>query len=104
MFVKDVTKATLENQIKDGNGVQLLNFHATWCGPCKMMAPVLKEVADKLNIQVFKVDVDQDINFAREMKISGTPTTFIYKNGKLASMEVGYRSYDQLARILKSFM
>ncbi|MGZ9413829.1 thioredoxin family protein [Mycoplasma sp. 480] len=104
MFVKDVTKETLAQSIENGKGVQLLNFHATWCGPCKMLAPVLKEVAEKMNIEVYKVDVDQDRNFAREMGVSGTPTTFIYKDGKLVSHIVGYGAYEQFSEALKQII
>ncbi|UWD34003.1 thioredoxin family protein [Mesomycoplasma molare] len=104
MLVKDVTKSTLGTSISNGKGVQLLNFHATWCGPCKMLAPVLKQVAEELKIEVYKVDVDQDREFAREMGVSGTPTTFIYKDGKLVSHIVGYGAFEQFAEPLKKLM
>ncbi|MBN3534634.1 thioredoxin family protein [Mycoplasma procyoni] len=104
MSVKDVTKATLADSIEKGKGVQLLNFHATWCGPCKMLSPVLKQIAEELKIEVFKVDVDQDREFAREMGVSGTPTTFVYKDGKLISHVVGYGAYEQFVEALKPFM
>ncbi|WGI36966.1 thioredoxin family protein [Mesomycoplasma lagogenitalium] len=101
-MLKDVTKATLADEIKKGKGLQLLNFHATWCGVCKMLSPVLKEVSEKLNLDVYKVDVDHDEEFAKEMGVSGTPTTFVYKDGKLATKFVGYRALEQIKELLET--
>lgn len=99
-MVKDV----LEKEFKDalGNGVQLLNFHATWCGPCKMLSPVLEEISEKMGIDVFKVDVEQDRSFAIDMQVQGTPTTFFYKDGVLISKIVGWAAYEQFEEAIKS--
>ncbi|VEU59139.1 thioredoxin family protein [Mesomycoplasma neurolyticum] len=102
MFVKDVTKIELGNAIKEGKGIQLLNFHSPTCGPCIMMSPVLRDVANKLNIQVYKVDVTKDNNFAREYMVTGTPTTFIFKDGRLITSLVGFQAFEQIKSVLEN--
>lgn len=101
-MIKEVTKDTLGKEIENGIGIQILNFHATWCGPCKMMSPVLERIAKEKNIPVFKVDVEQDRNFAIEMQVSGTPTTFFYKNGVIVSRVVGFQAFEQFEEIINS--
>ncbi|OYD26955.1 thioredoxin [Mycoplasma testudineum] len=97
---KEIVKSDIKNELKEG--VTLLNFHATWCGPCKMLMPVLKGVAgeygDKIN--VLHVDVDKDREFAREMEVQGTPTTFIYKDGEVVKKVVGYTGKETWTNIV----
>lgn len=100
-MIKEVTK----NEMTDLNtGVKLVNFHATWCGPCKMLKPVLSMVANEYagKVVVYHVDVDKDRDYAIEMKVSGTPTTYIYKDGKVVDTVVGYLPKDAwLTRLSK---
>jgi len=81
----------------------LIDFHATWCGPCKMMPPILKEVKDKLGDQVsiFKVDVDVHQNIAAHFSINSIPTLAIFKNGQLLWREPGVKTAVQLIQLLE---
>ena len=85
-------------------GVAVADFSATWCGPCKMMAPVFHTVADELNGEVgfFSVDVDENPGLAAANKVFSVPTLILYKNGVEASRSVGAISkYDLLDFIEK---
>ena len=81
----------------------LIDFYATWCGPCKMMPPILKEVKDKLGEQVsiFKVDVDVHQNIAAHFSVNSIPTLAIFKNGQLLWREPGVKTAGQLIQLLE---
>ena len=86
-------------------GVAVADFSATWCGPCKMMAPVFHTVADELNgeVEFFSVDVDENPGLAAANKVFSVPTLILYKNGVEASRSVGAISkYDLLDFIEKN--
>lgn len=86
MAIKYVNESELKNQL--GKGVQVVNFYADWCGPCKMMAPMFEELSN--DVEVFKVNADNDRNLAVSMQVQGLPTTFVYKDGQLVNKVVGF--------------
>ena len=69
-------------------GVVLVDFYANWCGPCKMLSPILDELDD--NIKVVRVDVDKNEELAKKYNIFSIPTLFLYKNGKLVGTKNGF--------------
>lgn len=81
----------------------LVDFYATWCGPCKMMPPILKEVKDKMgdSVSIFKVDVDVHQAIASHFSVSSVPTLAIFKNGQLIWREPGVKSAGQLIQLLE---
>ncbi|MGY6172092.1 thioredoxin family protein [Candidatus Mycoplasma pogonae] len=103
-MVKDVVKADLANE-KMSEGVVLLTFHATWCGPCKMLAPVLDELAKKHpGLAIYKVDIDKDRQFAIESHVEGTPTTFVFHKGQPVQKVVGYAGIEKFEEIVKPYL
>ena len=80
----------------------LVDFYATWCGPCKMMPPILKEVKDKMGdtVFIFKVDVDVHQAIASHFSVNSVPTLAIFKNGQLIWREPGVKSAGQLIQLL----
>lgn len=75
----------------------LVDFFATWCGPCKMLSPVLEEIAEKFpRIKVVKVDIDQFDDLTRAHGIMSVPTIEVYRNGALVKKEVGYHNLDEI--------
>lgn len=88
-IVKDLNNLTDELTIVD--------FFATWCGPCKMLAPVLEEIAmDNKDVKILKVDIDQAEMLANEYKIYAVPTLIMFKNKKAIEVKTGYMTYDDL--------
>jgi len=86
------------------NKTMLVDFWAAWCGPCKMMAPVLNEVAEELsgNLHVAKVNVEQYQSLAQQFKVRSIPTLILFKNGKEVNRFVGVKTKDFLIKQIQS--
>lgn len=80
----------------------LIDFWATWCGPCKMIAPVVEELSEELagKVVVGKIDVDQEQTLAAKYGVMSIPTLVVFENGKEAKRAVGFRNKEQLKQIL----
>ncbi|OEH84658.1 thioredoxin [Desulfuribacillus stibiiarsenatis] len=82
-------------------GVSLVDFYADWCGPCKMLAPVLDEIAEELaDVKVIKVNVDQNQDLAAEYRVQGVPTIVIMKDGQLVERAVGFQPKGNLVNLV----
>lgn len=88
------------------NGVVMVDFFATWCGPCKMLSPVLEEVAEEVKdaITIVKVDVDQDGDLAMRYGIMSVPTMIIFKDGQPVKQLQGFMPKPQLVSELKNVL
>lgn len=93
------------NQITK-EGVVLVDFFATWCGPCKMLSPVLEELAEDLKgkAEIVKVDVDQEGSLAMDFNIMSVPTMIIFKDGKAVKQIMGFQPKQQLLSILEAYL
>ena len=94
------------NEIINSETITLVDFSAEWCGPCKALAPILKEVKQELGeqIKVIKIDVDKNPVIAQNLQISGVPTIIIYKNGIQKFRQSGVIPASQLIQILKQYI
>lgn len=83
----------------------LIDFFAEWCGPCKMMPPILKEVKDQLGdaVAIIKIDVDKNQQLAAKYQVRGVPTLMIFKEGKQLWRQSGVLQAHELTQLLKSF-
>ena len=87
--------AEFEAEIKEGT--VLVDFFATWCGPCKMLSPLLEEIAEENpNVSVLKIDVDEVGVLAARFGIQSIPTLMLFKNGQRVETRVGYQNKNQL--------
>ena len=88
------------------NGVVLVDFWATWCGPCKMLAPTVDAIATqyKDRVVVGKVDVDESEDIARRFGIMSIPTLFLFKDGEVVEKLVGYRLKMELEQLLNKYV
>ena len=93
-----LTQATEENfQSLIDKELVVVDFFATWCGPCKMLSPVLEDLAnDRSNVNIVKVDVDECHSLAKNYGIMSVPTLFLFKNGSLISKRNGYMSKEEI--------
>lgn len=94
-IIKDV------NEIS--NELTIVDFFANWCGPCKMLGPVLEELAETGEVEVVKVDCDESIELAREYKVSSIPALFLMKDKKVLDSKVGYMDLEELQEWVKKF-
>ena len=100
-----MSKKTSFSELVNGETPVLVDFTATWCGPCKAMAPVLKKVKQKIGdkAKIVKVDIDKNQSFSTKMGVSGVPTFVVFKNGKEEWRQVGMISEHQLVNVLEGF-
>ncbi len=87
-----ITKQNFEKEVISSDKPVLLDFWATWCGPCQMVAPVLEEIAaERPDIKVGKINVDEEGELAMQFGIASIPTLIVIKNGKITNQTVGAR-------------
>ena len=101
-LIKQVTDATFETEVINAGSPVLVDFWAEWCGPCKMIAPILDEVATSYQgkLQVAKMNVDDNREVPAKFGIRGIPTLMVFKDGQLAATKVGAMSKAQLTAFI----
>ncbi|MBE6651140.1 MAG: thioredoxin [Ruminococcaceae bacterium] len=100
MALINVTEKNFKETVE--SGTVLLDFWATWCGPCQMIAPVVHEIAEEYpDVTVGKVNVDDEANLAASFKIVSIPTLIVIKDGKITAQAVGVQPKEKIIEMIK---
>lgn len=102
MSIVTLTSKNYNNEVNESNIPVLIDFWATWCGPCQMMSPVVDEIAEERqgSLKVCKVNVDEEVELANRFNISSIPTLVLIKGGRVEAVSTGYRPKEDILRRL----
>ena len=102
MAVITITKDNFENEIVKADKPVLVDFWASWCGPCRMLSPTIDEIAEEHpEIKVCKINIDDEAELAIRHGVMSVPTLMLFKNGEIAQTAVGVRPKDEILDLLK---
>lgn len=104
MELSNLTAESFEAEVKNGKDLVLVDFYAEWCGPCKMLAPVLEQVADEVKEKatIKKLDIDECLDIAKEFNVMSVPTMILFKDGKEVERIVGLRQKNQIIETINN--
>ena len=102
MSVINLTTENFEEEVLNAKEPVLVDFWATWCGPCQTLGPVVDELAQELtDVKVGKVNVDEQMVLAREYKVMSIPTFLVFKDGKVAERTLGVQEKSELEQLIR---
>ncbi len=101
MAIVHATAATFEQEVMQTDKPVLVDFWAAWCGPCRMLAPVLEELDGREDFKIVKVDVDAEPALAARFGIESIPTLLLFRNGQLVNRSVGLVSQTEILRMMQ---
>jgi len=102
MSVIKVSEENFEREVLQSDKTVLVDFYADWCGPCKMLSPIVDEVANEVNdVKVCKVNIDEARDLAIKYDIMSIPTLLVFKNGTVANSSLGLVSKDKILNLIK---
>ena len=104
MAVGKVSDATFESEVLKATGPVIVDFWAEWCGPCKMIAPLLEEISTNLDgkVKIVKLNVDEAGKTAEKYGIQSIPTLLMFKNGEISSKQIGFGGKQKLEQWITS--
>ncbi len=101
-MVTEITQANFEAEVLNSEKPVLVDFWASWCGPCKMLSPVVDEIAEEnADVKVCKINVDDEPGLAGQFNVMSIPTLLVFKDGKVAASSVGVRPKNAILDLLK---
>lgn len=102
MSVIEITKDNFDIEVINSEKPVLLDFWAAWCGPCRMLSPLVDEIADENpQIKVGKINVDEQSELAERYNVMSIPTLLLIKNGEVAASSIGYKPKEDLEQLIK---
>lgn len=104
-IIKHLTEGNFESTIAEG-GVVLVDFYADWCGPCRMLAPVVEELAQEFSgkMIVGKIDTDESVNIAANYEVTSIPTLILFKNKQVVKRVVGLKDLETLRKMVQEVL
>ena len=103
MSVFKVTEENFEEEVMKADNPVIVDFYADWCGPCKMMSPIIEKIAEELgdSVKVGKANTDENLDLARQFNIMSIPTIMIFKNGNVTKTFIGVTDKNEILNELK---
>lgn len=102
MKVIEITENEFEEKVLKNDKKVLVDFFADWCGPCRMLSPVVDEVAENINdIDFYKINVDNAEDISRKYGVMSIPNLILFKNGEVKKNQVGFQNKDELKEFLE---
>ena len=102
MAALHLTTENFRKEVLEYEGVAMVDFWASWCGPCQMVGPIIEEIAGEVtDAKICKVDVDENPELAKEYRVMSIPTLMVFKNGEAVKREVGAKPKDEILDMLK---
>ena len=102
MDILEVMSENFQKEVLESEKTVLIDFYADWCGPCKMLSPIVQEVASENDdIKVVKVNIDNEQDLAIKYSVMSIPTLIVIKNGEVENMSVGLISKDEILNLIK---
>ena len=98
-----LNKTNFQQEIKENNGLAIVDFFATWCGPCKMLTPIIDKLAEEFDgkVKIAKVDIDESPELAQEYKVMSVPTVIFVKNGEVVETLVGVQNRAKFVELIE---
>ena len=101
-MAKEITTANFETEVLKSEKPVLIDFWATWCGPCQMVGPIIEELGEELeDIKICKVDVDKEPEISIKYNIMSIPTLIVFENGEIVNKTIGACTKDEILELLK---
>lgn len=94
-----LTESNFKNTVSEG--ITVVDFYADWCGPCKMLTPVLERISEKVEAKICKVNVDESRELAKQFGVKGIPFLVVIKNGKMVEQSVGLKDENTILEMIK---
>lgn len=102
MAILHVNESEFDREVLQDSGTVLVDFWATWCGPCRMLAPILEELSGQHpELKIVKVDVDENRDLALQYGIESIPTLLVFRNGQLVNRSIGLVSQPEILRLMQ---
>lgn len=102
MAALKITKMNFEEEVLKSDKPALVDFWASWCGPCKMVGPIVEQIADEHpEFKVCKVNVDEEMELAQQYRVMSIPTLAVFKNGELVKQSVGFSPKEEIVAMIE---